>query len=153
MVQRQQGLVTAYVPQEPALDGHATVFEAVQQGLAPVLDLIAQYERGQGDLDALQTQIEANDGWQWKQRVDAALHKLGLDGQALLSTLSGGNIKRVALAQALVMRPMCCCWTSQPTTWIWMPLSGCRICCWIFAGAAVVISHDRAFGRHQHPNH
>ena len=87
MVQRQQGLVTAYVPQEPALDGHATVFEAVQQGLAPVLDLIAQYESGQGDLDALQTQIEANDGWQWKQRVDAALYKLGLDGQARVSTL------------------------------------------------------------------
>ena len=142
---RQQGLVTAYVPQEPELQGHATVFEAVQHGLAPVLALMAQYESGAGDLDALQTQIEAADGWQWRQRVVASLQKLGLDGTARVDTLSGGTAKRVALAQALVLRPDVLL-LDEPTNHLDMDAI-----VWLqdlllnFAGAVVVITHDRAF--------
>ena len=142
---RQQGLVTAYVPQEPELQGHATVFEAVQHGLAPVLELMAQYESGAGDLDALQTQIEAADGWQWRQRVAATLQKLGLDGTARVDTLSGGTAKRVALAQALVLRPDVLL-LDEPTNHLDMDAI-----VWLqdlllnFAGAVVVITHDRAF--------
>jgi ATP-binding cassette subfamily F protein uup len=142
---RQQGLVTAYVPQEPELQGHATVFEAVQHGLAPVLALMAQYESGAGDLDALQTQIEAADGWQWRQRVEATLQKLGLDGTARVDTLSGGTAKRVALAQALVLRPDVLL-LDEPTNHLDMDAI-----VWLqdlllnFAGAVVVITHDRAF--------
>lgn len=142
---RQQGLVTAYVPQEPELAGGATVFEAVQEGLAPVLALIAQYESGAGDLDALQTQIEAADGWQWRQRVEATLQKLGLDGAARVDTLSGGTAKRVALVRALVTRPDVLL-LDEPTNHLDMDAI-----VWLqdlllnFAGAVVVITHDRAF--------
>src|SRR5205085_11887540 len=105
-VQRQQGLHTAFVAQEPELSEQATVFEAVQSGLADVIAWIDEYTHGHGDLDVLQGRIEAHDGWNWSQRVDETLHRLRLDPQAPIASLSGGNRKRVALAQALVRRPV-----------------------------------------------
>src|SRR4029078_10457404 len=104
-IQRQQGLHTAFVTQEPVLTEDATVFEAVQSGLADVIALIDDYSHGGGDLDALQGRIEHQDGWTWRQRVDETLHRLHLEPDARIASLSGGNRKRVALAQALVRRP------------------------------------------------
>ena len=54
------------------------------------------------DLDALQTEIEHLDAWNWEQRVATTLDRLHLDGSRLMGELSGGMKKRVALAQALV---------------------------------------------------
>ena len=82
-VQRQQGLHTALVQQEPVLDTESTVFASVQSGLADVVALIDDYTHGRGDLDALQGRIEAQDGWNWQQRVDETLHRLHLDPEAL----------------------------------------------------------------------
>ena len=62
-LQIQQGLRVAYVAQEPALPGSATVFDAVADGLTEVRALIDAYGAGQGDLDALQARIEATQGW------------------------------------------------------------------------------------------
>ena len=101
----QQGVRIAYVAQEPVLEADDNIFESVQRGLAPVMKLIDDYSNCVGDLDALQSQIEALDGWGWEQRVDETLHRLHLDPAAKISTLSGGNRKRVALAQALVTHP------------------------------------------------
>ncbi len=69
------------------------------------MKLIDDYSNCVGDLDVLQSQIESLDGWGWEQRVDETLHRLHLDPGAKVATLSGGNRKRVALAQALVTHP------------------------------------------------
>src|SRR5215212_3479437 len=58
-LQLQQGLRTAYVAQEPVLDLESTVFQATLAGVAGVIALIDQYSHGEGDLDRLQSAIEA----------------------------------------------------------------------------------------------
>jgi ATP-binding cassette subfamily F protein uup len=56
----QQGVRIAYVAQEPLLEADDNIFESVQRGLAPVMKLIDDYSNCVGDLDDLQSQIEAH---------------------------------------------------------------------------------------------
>ncbi len=107
LLQLTQGLRIRYVPQEPAFDDDASVFDVVSEGVAEARALREQYEaHAEGvDLDALQTRIEAIDAWTWEQRVETTLHQLQLDGEQRIGELSGGMKKRVALAQALVAVP------------------------------------------------
>ena len=64
-MQLQQNMRLAYVAQEPFLDLNATVFEVVSLGVAGAINLIDAYSQGNGDLDALQDAIEAQDGWKF----------------------------------------------------------------------------------------
>ncbi|MFM7024848.1 MAG: ribosomal protection-like ABC-F family protein [Limnohabitans sp.] len=141
----QQGLRVAYVPQEPVLNPDHTLFESVRQGLGPVLQLIDDYTHSRGDLHALQSQIEALDGWSWEQRVSETLHRLRLDPEARIGALSGGNRKRAALAQALVARPDVLL-LDEPTNHLDMDsIAWLEDLLLAFKGSVVTISHDRAF--------
>jgi len=141
----QQALRVTYVAQEPQLDGEVSVFESVSSGLSRVRLLIDQYTLGEGDLNALQNEIEVFDGWNWEQRVQETLHRLHLDPAARISALSGGTAKRVALAQALVTAPDVLL-LDEPTNHLDLDsiewLEGLLL---DFKGSVITITHDRTF--------
>jgi ATP-binding cassette subfamily F protein uup len=117
LLTKQQNLRIAYVEQEPVIDPNLSVFDAVAEGVHEVSGLLTEYDAlaaqlGGADDDALmdrmqqiQLQLDVNDGWNLNNRVETTLHRLSLDPSNVISTLSGGMKKRVALARALVAAP------------------------------------------------
>ncbi|HRL34623.1 MAG TPA: ATP-binding cassette domain-containing protein, partial [Neisseria sp.] len=97
------------------------------------------------ELNELQSQIETQEGWQFDAAISQTISELGLPEHTLIGNLSGGQKKRVALAQAWVQKPDILL-LDEPTNHL-----DIDAIIWLenllkqFSGSMVVITHDRRF--------
>jgi len=153
-IRRESGVRVARLEQEVPPGANGTVFDVVADGLGELGHWLAEYhhlshaEPFDGDaLADVQTKIEAANGWGLDQRVTETLDRLGLDGEAAFSGLSGGMKRRVLLARALVSAPDLLL-LDEPTNhldieaidWLEQFLKS-------WQGALLFVTHDRRFLR------
>ena len=162
------GYSVGYLEQEPKLDPEKTVIEVVREGVQPILDILAEYEKVNesfGDpevledpdkMDALiarqaelQDHIDATDAWNLDNRLERAMDASRCppeDQQAKF--LSGGERRRVALCRLLLQQPDI--WLlDEPTNhldaesidWLEQHLQQ-------YKGTVIAITHDRYFLDH-----
>ncbi|WGE46886.1 ABC transporter ATP-binding protein [Actinobacillus equuli] len=155
----EKDIVVTRLEQDPPRHIQDTVFDYVAEGIAHLSDLLKQYhhisQQMQTDysdellakLSNVQAQLEHNNGWQFENRIQDTLKLLELDPDKRLCELSGGWVRRAALARALVADPDILL-LDEPTnhldveaiTWLEDLLLN-------FKGSIIFISHDRSFIR------
>ncbi len=100
-----------YLDQDPDFDGHLTVMETIFYAENEITTAIKNYEiaTSTNDIELMSTAIETLDAlqaWDYEAKVKQILGKLGIqDFDKLISELSGGQKKRVALAKVLIDNP------------------------------------------------
>ena len=160
---RAPALKLASVAQEPAFEPDLSVFEAVAEGLGKGTQLLIDYHAAAHAMTAahdagapadpalmerlhqLQEALDASNGWSLEHKVATTLSRLDLDPDRLVSDLSGGLKKRVALARALVPGPELLL-LDEPTNhldvaaieWLEQMLLS-------FSGSVLFVTHDRRF--------
>jgi ATP-binding cassette ChvD family protein len=154
------GLTVGYLPQEPRLDTTKTVAGNVDEGVAAPRALLKRYDEvttmlseGYSDLQELldeqgdiQDKIEAAGAWDLDSRVEMAMDALRLPpGKADVSTLSGGEARRVALCRLLLQSPDLLL-LDEPTNHL-----DAETVAWLerflasYPGTVVAVTHDRYF--------
>jgi len=154
------GVKVGYLPQEPELDPEKDVAGNVFEGVAEVKSLLDRFEavsagfaEEDADFDALiaeqadlQERIEAVDGWDLERSVDIAMDALRCPpGEADVTTISGGERRRVALCRLLLQRPDMLL-LDEPTNHL-----DAESVAWLeryleeYPGTVVAVTHDRYF--------
>ena len=154
------GYSVGYLEQDPKLDPSKTVREVVQEGVQPVMDMLKEYDEinmafGEPDADfdkllarqaELQDKLDAADAWNIDQKLDRAMDALRCPpDEASVTTLSGGERRRVALCRLLLQQPDVLL-LDEPTNhldaesidWLEQHLQQ-------YPGTVICITHDRYF--------
>lgn len=154
------GYSVGYLEQDPKLDPSKTVREVVQEGVQPIMDMLKEYDEinmafAEPDADfdkllarqaELQDKLDAADAWNIDQKLDRAMDALRCPpDDANVTTLSGGERRRVALCRLLLQQPDVLL-LDEPTNhldaesidWLEQHLQQ-------YAGTVICITHDRYF--------
>ena len=157
-----EGASVGYLSQEPALDAGATVGENVRAAFASLQAALDRYNEisnqfaepmSDDEMNTLlseqadlQEKIDAEDGWEMDRRIDIALDALRCPpADALVTTLSGGERRRVALCRLLLEKPDLLL-LDEPTNHL-----DAESVAWLehtlhdYAGTVMVVTHDRYF--------